>query len=109
DTVIIDENKVNIINRDFFSNYHLRSILIEDISDVSVDTGILFASLTIVDSSNYRFPITAKIDFLSKKNALEARKLIQGLILAKSKNIGLSEMPINKVREEMEILGQSSQ
>lgn len=106
DKIIIDENKVNIVSRDFLFNYHVRSIVIEDITDVSVDTGIFFATLTIVDSSNYRFPITESIRFISKENALKARKLIQGLILAKSNNIDLASIPISKVRDKLCTLGE---
>lgn len=106
DKIIIDENKVNIVSKDFFFNYHVRSIVIEDITDVSVDTGVFFADLTIVDSSNYRFPITETIRYISKENAFKARKLIQGLILAKSNNINLGSIPISKVTDELCALGE---
>lgn len=107
DTITIDENQVRIISRDFFFNHHVRSIVIEDITDVSVDTGLMFAALTIIDSSNYRFPITEIIRFISKQSAYTARKLIQGLILAKNKNINLSSIPLSKVKKELSELGES--
>lgn len=105
DEIVIDENKVNIITKDFLFVHHLRSILIEDITDVSVDTGLLFAAITIIDSGNYRFPITITIKFLLKKDALRARDIIQGLILAKNNNINLSSMTVSKVRKEITALG----
>lgn len=105
DKIIIDENKINIFSKCFFFTYHVRSILISDITDISLDTGLFFATLTIIDSSNYRFPITETIRYISKENALEARRLIQGLILAKSKNITLSTLPISKVRKDVSALG----
>lgn len=108
DEIIIDENKVSIVTRAFFLSYHIRSILISDITDVSVDTGLLFATLSIVDSSNYRFPITEKISFLSKKNALTARKIIQGLIMAKNNNIDLGRFTVSSIRDELCTLGETS-
>lgn len=107
DLISIDENKVTILSQDFFFAYHVRSIVIEDISDVSVDTGILFASITIIDSSNYRFPIIEKIKFVSKNNALLARKLLQGLILAKNKNINLTSISLAQAREQLCSLGET--
>jgi hypothetical protein len=107
DEITIDENKVNIVRKSFFFTYNVHSILISDITDVLVDTGPLFASLRIIDSSNYRFPIVIKISFLSKRNAFEARKLIQGLISTKRKNISLGTMPLSKVIEEVSMVGET--
>jgi hypothetical protein len=107
DTITIDESKVNITSQDFFLCSHVRSILISNISDISIDTGVFFATISIIDSSNYRFPIIETLRYVKKSDAIRARELIQGLILAKSKNISLSNIPIAQVRKEMCALGQS--
>lgn len=105
DEIVIDGNKVNIITKTFFSTYHVRSILIGDISDVSVDTGLFLATLNIIDSSNYRFPIEVKVRALTKENAFLARKTIQGLISTKRKNIDLSTLPSSEVKKNIISIG----
>lgn len=107
DEITIDENKVSIISWNFFLNYDVRSILIEDITDVTVECGPFFAALTLVDSSNFRFPITVKIEYLKKKEAIMARKLIQGLILTKNRQIGLHSLSISQARKDLSSLGET--
>jgi hypothetical protein len=107
DEIVIDANKVNIITKTFFSTYHVRSILIGDISDVSVDTGLFLASLNIIDSSNYRFPIEVKVRALTKENAFLARKTIQGLIAAKRKNIDLSSLSSSEFKKHILTIGET--
>ena len=41
DSLVVDENKVSIIHRDFMTE-HVHSILIEDITDITVNTSIFF-------------------------------------------------------------------
>src|SRR5579883_2089098 len=48
DSLVIDENKVNIIHRIFFWTSEIQSIPISHIQDVEVDTSILFATLKIL-------------------------------------------------------------
>jgi hypothetical protein len=105
DEIIIDENKLSVISKSFFMTYHIHSILIADITDVSVDTGLLFASLTIIDSSNYRFPIIVTVPLLKKADAFAARKLLQGLISAQRRNISLGDMSAMDVKEEISQVG----
>ena len=83
DTITIDANKVNIIARELFGAVNVHSILIEDITNLTVNTGIFSATLEIVDSANLRFPITYVIKHLKIPEAKLARRLIQGLISAK--------------------------
>lgn len=107
DEVTIDENKVNIVKKRFYFSYSVHSVLISDITDISLETGPFFASLTIIDSSNYRFPIEIKISNITKENAYTARKIIQGMIATKRNNISLASLPINKVRNDVSILGET--
>src|SRR3989344_42951 len=48
DEIIVDVNKVNIIQNSLLSK-NMHSVFIKDISDVVVQTGILFACLSIID------------------------------------------------------------
>lgn len=106
DTITIDENKVNIIQRNFFGVYNFHSIFINDITDISLQTNLLFATLTIIDSSNFRFPIVIVIRPLYKKDAIRARRLIQGLIAAKQERINLGHLSKSEVFREANQAGE---
>ena len=106
DTVTVDENKVNIIKKYWLGAENVHSILIEDITSVTVNTGPFMASLDIIDSTNIRYPITYRIRNLNIRNALIARSLIQGLIAAKREGVDLSFCENKDVLECLEILGQ---
>ena len=80
-------------------------MLISDISDVLVDTGLFFACLTVIDSSNYRYPIEIKVPYLTKADAFLARKILQGLISIKRKHISLASIPVSQVLGEIGSVG----
>ena len=105
DTITIDENKINIIKKDLFRAENIHSILIEDITNVTVSTGLFTATLEIVDSMNVRFPITYTIRHLKIKKALLARRLIQGLIACKREGVDLSSFDNKEILESLEDLG----
>jgi len=108
DHLIVDENKVSVIRNDFFGIKHVHSVLIEDITDVSVDTGLLFANIKIVDSDNPRFPVTYTIDYLKKRDALSARDLIQGLIAVQRKGINTDNTNRDRLARDFEQIGGTS-
>jgi hypothetical protein len=89
DHLVVDENKVNVIHRDFFEIEHLHSILIEDVTNVTLDIGFVFATLHITDSNNPRFPVEYSLRFLRKEDARIARNVIQGLMSAKREGVEL--------------------
>lgn len=105
----VDENKVSIIYKQLFGAETVHSVLIENITDVTVNLAPLFARLRIVDSTNYRHPQTIIINKLRRKDALRARRLIQGLIAAKSQNINLCDLNTRTLCQELERLGAARQ
>jgi hypothetical protein len=105
DTLTIDSNKVNIITKELFGSANVHSILIEDITNLSVNTGLFSASLEIIDSGNLRYPIIYTVKRLRIHEAKLARRLIQGLISAKREGIDLSTCEGKDVLECLNILG----
>lgn len=105
DILTIDENKVNIIHNTFIGELHVHSILVEDVTEVTVHTNLLFATLHITDSSNPRFPLKFSITKLRKKEALLARKLIQGLIETTRQNIDLAPEQMPGTTEQISTIG----
>lgn len=103
DEVIVDVNKVNIIQNSFLSK-NMHSVFIKDISDVVVQTGILFACLSIIDFGFVEN--TIDIRYLDISKALEARRIIQGLVVSSRQGIDLSKVEVTDLRRKVEKLGE---
>lgn len=93
DTVAVEENKVKIIFNHFSFSYRVHGVLIRDITDVLVDIHLFLATLTMVDSSNYQYPIELKVNNLQIPDALRARSIIQELIAAQRPHINNVRIP----------------
>lgn len=87
DTLTIQENKVKIIFHHFPLSYQIHAVLLRDITDVVVDTHLFLSTLTMIDSSNYRFPIELTIRNLQIDDALQARDIIQDMVAAQRQRI----------------------
>lgn len=107
DSIVIDENKVSIIHKEILGIEHVHSILFEDISDISVYTGIIFATLCVTDSNNPRFPKVFSLTFLKKKDALQARRIIQGMLEIRREGILLNQESTKKTTRQLEQLGEA--
>lgn len=101
--VIIDPYKVTIVFRNFFWSEHIHSVMIRDILDVVVETSILFATLIIVDQGYTESSIS--VGYLKKKEAMEARKIIQGLVIAHRQGVDLSTLKTSDVKSKAEDIG----
>lgn len=87
DTLTIQENKVKIIFQHFPMSYRVHAVLLRDITDVVVDTHLFLSSLTMIDSSNYRFPIEISVKNLQIDDALKARDIIQDMVASQRQRI----------------------
>lgn len=103
DEVIIDINRVNIIKRNFFISARVHGIPVANILDVFVEHGPIFAALKIVDSGFIENEIS--VNYLWKKDAEEARGLIQGLIDAKKQGVDLTKVSHKNIGEKLTELG----
>lgn len=112
DELIIDELKVNIINRIFFFAEQLRSILIKDIVNVVVETGPFFATLVITDrtsSTESNVPTNiVKVKYLKKNEATTARRIIQGLKISYEQKVDLASLGVNELTGKLEEIGRAS-
>ena len=95
DILTIEQNKVKSIFNYFTFSYRVHGVLIRDITDVAVDIHLFLATLTMVDSSNYQFPIEIKISNLQIDEALKARSIIQELVAVQRQRMN---MPTNPYR-----------
>jgi 2-keto-4-pentenoate hydratase len=103
--VIIDLNKVSIVNKLFWGSQTIHSVFIADVTDVLVHTSFFFATLEIVDAGFIENSI--KIERLNISDARRARRIIQGLVIAKKQDIDLSKLDIPDLVSKLETLGES--
>jgi len=88
DTINIEEGRVNIITRYFFYSSEVHSVDIKDITNIFIDTSPFFAELVIVSKTFTENEIGVKS--LRKKEAIYARRIIEGLRVFESNKIDTS-------------------
>ncbi|MBI4078958.1 MAG: hypothetical protein HY429_01530 [Candidatus Levybacteria bacterium] len=103
DEIIIDENKVNLIIRQFFFSAHTHSIMIKMIKDVAIECSPLFATFKLVPDGYPGEPIVIK--FLKKSEATKARSLILGLMLLLKEGLDPAKVPTEILKKDIEALG----
>ena|ERR1700722_5022322 len=102
DQLIIDTQKITIIYNQFFGERFSETILLDQIGDVDLELGFLFGSLHILSLSHEKQWI--KISQLKRDEVLRAKKIIEGLIIAKREGITLDNSDQSLVNE-LEKLG----
>jgi hypothetical protein len=85
DTVIVDREKVTIVNRTFFRTAEIVSLRINDVLNVMADVGPFFGSVKIqtrfFDAASY------SIKFLKRRDALKLNRILHGYVIANQKGI----------------------
>jgi hypothetical protein len=110
DTLTIDRVKVTIAHRLFFATAQVTSIQIEDILNVASTVGPFFGSIKIwshVFRDRTLDTRHLEIDYLTRRNALEAERLIQGYIIARHKEISTSDISKTHLLKLLRQLGQN--
>lgn len=105
DELIVDECKVSIVFREFFFSEDIHSVNIEMIKDVDIESGPFFARLQIIPDGFLPHPLIIK--YLKKKEAVRARSVIQGLMVAKRNNIDLGKIDTPDLVNKLEVLGRT--
>ncbi len=100
-TVVVEETRITIIHRQLFSS-QIHSVDIKNISNIFIDTGILFAQLTIVSNTFAENQIV--VDRLWKKNAIFMRRIIEGLRMFISHDIDTTNYTIEELISKLKEL-----
>src|SRR5258706_784937 len=106
DKVIIDENKITIIRKEFLFK-RIFPIMYEDLLTVKVNRGILFAAMEFEVRRLFKKP--RPIAYISPKAATIAKKYIMGLVEAKKANINMSKLTVEQIRERLEQIGKADE
>lgn len=101
DIINVEATRVNIIRKSlFFSKVH--SVDIKDISNVFISQSLFFADIVIISRTFEDNEI--KISKLWKKNAIEVRRIIEGLRMMTSAHIDMNNYSIEELTNKLKEL-----
>lgn len=103
--IVVDEMKLNIVHHDLFNTGQISSIEIGNITNIIAEVSVLFGTLRIQQVWLPSEFIT--IRYLKKHDAIEARKIIQGLMVSRHENINLAQLSPNQVRTTIQGVGKT--
>lgn len=103
DTVVVDQNKVDIVYSNFFFSKSVFTIMVDDIRTVKVNAGPFFATMMFEVIGYERNP--EPVRFLPKRSAFEVRRLIMGLIAARKERVNLEKIDPRIVKKKVLEIG----
>ena len=106
DTISMDRQQLTIVHRPFFLTANTISVQIEDIFNLESNVGPFFGSVHLF--SKYFTDSVRQINYLSRGNALKIQRLIQGYMIARSRNIDCSTIEKNQLIILLNDLGQGA-
>lgn len=112
DTIIIDTTKLSVIRKQMFATEHITTIPLKDISDATVQTALFLATLTVVympraSSPGMVQPVEDHITSLKRADAMRAKDIIKGMLVASSENIDISQLQPEEIVNVIEKFGHS--
>ena len=100
-SVNVEETRVTIIHRQFFAS-QVHSVDIKNISNIFIDTFLFFTTLTIVSKTFEENNV--KVMKLRKKEADQARRIIEGLRMFIEKDIDTSKYTTKELIDKLDEL-----
>lgn len=101
-TINVEESRITIINRNFFSSSQIHSVDINDVSNVFINVSYFFAQLVIVSRTFSNNNIA--INYLRKNEAIHTRRIIEGLRIFENNNINTSNFSHDELLSKLEQL-----
>jgi len=103
--LIIGRNKLSYIQRFGFKNEKITSINIEDVLNVDVYLTSIMGALRLRTRFYSKQPL--EVTHLSRKDALRAKQLIQGLVVCREKGIEIDKVPRADLLIQLERIGKA--
>ena len=103
--LIIGRNKISYIQRFGFKNEKITSINIEDVLNVDVYLTTIMGALRLRTRFYSKQPL--EVTHLSRKDALRAKQLIQGLVVCREKGIEIDKVPRADLLIQLERIGKA--
>ena len=104
DTINVEEGRITIINRHFLAS-EVHSVDIKDISNIFINTSIIFSQLVIISKTFEENEI--KIRNLRISEAVYVRRIIEGLRTFESKKINTSNYSTEDLVAKLEELSKT--
>jgi len=104
-TIRVDQNKADIIWRQFFTVETVFSMLLSNINGIHISESLFFAALTFEVTGYETNP--EPIKYLPKNQARQVRRILLGLITAHKEGIDMSKIPDDVILQKVEEIGAS--
>lgn len=104
DTIVVDREKVTITHTSFFKTGDMVSTSIDDILSVSANVGPLFGSLRLT-IRNVPQQNPPEIKYLSRKDVIDIKNILQGYIIARQNNVDCASLPKQELIALLQRLG----
>ena len=105
DELIICRSEINLVCREFFLSQEVQAVSIEDITDIRLERGPLFATLRIMKMSFVNSEL--EIGYLRVGQAIKARQIIQGLMIVRERKIDVSIFSKDELLGKLREIGSS--
>lgn len=102
--LIITATQIEVKNNVFFSSFSDCSIPLQDPGYIQINKSIFFASLRIF---NIRSTEPIIIDYLKANDAIKAKDIIRGLLIAQESGVDVSVIETHMVLPQLEQLGRA--
>jgi hypothetical protein len=112
DTLVIDTTKVTLVRKQLFATEYIATIPLKDLSDVNVQTVLFLGTLMIryMPQSNtpgMNEPVNIKIPNLHRYDAIRAKNILKGALVAKAEEIDIAKLSPDEVVDVLEKFGHS--
>jgi hypothetical protein len=105
DTLIIDTNKITYIYRNFLSSETVTTLLLREITDVTVECTLFMAQLNMSYCHHPMKPMSITIPGLPKKEAMQAKEIIQGILVLLKENVDITTITSQNITDKLQQIG----
>lgn len=107
DTITVDKNKITVTHRNFFKAGEVLSIAIEDILNITTMVGPFFGKIKI--ATRFFDPNKPyEIDHFWREDALKIKRIVQGYLIARQKEIDTSSLASKELASALDELGRDA-
>ena len=112
DTLIIDTTKISISKKQLFATEYIITIPLKDLGDVNVQTVLFLGTIFIkympqAASPGMNSPVTVNIPNLKREDAIKAKNILKGALVAKAEEIDIANLSPDEIEEVLHKFGES--
>jgi hypothetical protein len=113
DTLIIDTTKISIARKQLFATEYVTTIPLKDLADVNLQTFLFLGTLMMKympqsSSPGMNEPIDVRIPNLYREDAIKAKNILKGALVAKSEDIDITKLSPDEIEDVLHKFGESN-